>query len=270
MDQITLRKVQLTQLEISKEIKRVCDENEIEYWLDSGSTLGAIRHKGFIPWDDDMDIGMKRDAYEEFLRIAPSKLRPGYYLQQWETDNGYAFPFAKVRKNNTVYIENTSRNSSAHNGIYVDVFPYDNFGNDVGKQGNPLKSLKAIMQIKSGVRSWEGQDKINTIRFLKNIPAIVLSPFYSREKLIKKYYSLATMYNNKPTEYYFPQGISNYGKWIIPVSAMEEMIEVPFEDTTFKVPKGYDVYLTHAYGDYMKLPPEDKRENRHQIIEVKF
>lgn len=270
MDKETLRKVQLVQLEIAKEIKRICDENNIEYWLDSGSALGAIRHKGFIPWDDDMDIGMKRDAYEQFLKIAPLKLKEDYYLQQWETDPGYAFAFAKVRKKNTVYIEDISKKSNAHNGIYVDIFPYDKFGNDIKKQGIILKFLKAIMQYKSGVRSWNEKGKVNIVRFMKNIPAIVLAPFCKRERLIKTYNSIATMYNDNPAEFYFPQGISKYGKWVIPVSALEEMIELPFEDTTFKVPKGYHDYLTHAYGDYMKLPPEDERENRHQIIEVRF
>ena len=269
MEKELLRKVQLGQLEIAKEIKRVCDENNIEYWLDSGSLLGAIRHKGFIPWDDDMDIGMKREAYEEFLKIAPVKLKPEFYLQQWETDKGYAFSFAKVRKNGTVYVENYSKKSNTHNGLYVDVFPYDHYRED-SEQGLVLKILKAIIKVKCGVETWKHGERTDFFTLLKNVPSMIIAPFCKKTSLVKKYYEIATRHNNETCEYYFPQGISNYGKWLIPISAMQEMIEIEFEDALFKVPKGYDEYLKHAYGEYMVLPPENQRENRHQIKEIKL
>ena len=269
MDKETLRSVQLTQLEILKEVDRICKENNIIYWLDSGTLLGAVRHKGFIPWDDDLDIGMPRNDYNRFLQLAKVKLDKNYFIQNWYVDENYQLPFSKIRKKGTVYTEFQFRNSSSWNGIYIDIFPYDLYANDK-VQGIKLKLIKLMILAKCGITSWREENGINWKKFITHIPTRLLSHFFSKEELINKYEKIAIKHNNEKCEYYFPQGISNYGKWIIPVSAMEEMIEMPFEDTFFKVPKGYDEYLTHAYGDYMKLPPEDQRENRHQIIKVKF
>ena len=270
MDKATLRKVQLVQLEIAKEIKRVCEENGIGYWLDSGTMLGAVRHKGFIPWDDDLDMGMFREDYERFLHIAPKALHPPFALQQWETDPHYGLAFAKVRKAGTLYIENKSQRSQSQNGIFVDIFPYDHYGNDPRGQGLPLRVINTIMRRKSGMQTWREGASVNWRRFIGQIPFAIVAPFASRAALTARYKRVATMYNERECEYYFPQGISNYGRWIIPVSAMTEMIDAPFEDDVFKIPRGYDAYLTHAYGDYMTLPPEDKRGNRHEILEVRF
>lgn len=270
MNKKTLRKVQLIQLEILKKIKNICEKHELTYWLDSGTLLGAVRHKGFIPWDDDLDIGMFRDDYEKFLQIAPLEFGDFYHLQHWESDSCYGLSFAKVRKAGTVYIETKSQKSSAENGIYVDVFPYDKYGNKLWSQGIPLKVIKSIMQVKAGVRTWRDGERINYLTLLKNTPSLFLSVFLSRDYLINKYMRIATKYNHMSCKYYFAQGISNYGKNIIPIDILESFEQIQFEDDLFTVPSRYDVFLSICYGDYMRLPPEDKRENRHQIIEVKF
>lgn len=125
MDNETLRKLQLVELEIANEIKRVCVENNIKYFLESGTLLGAVRHGGFIPWDDDMDIGMMREEYEKFLKIAPEKLSSEFILQTWKNEKDYSLTFAKVRKSDTIFLEYEFKDSSMHNGIWVDIFPYD-------------------------------------------------------------------------------------------------------------------------------------------------
>ena len=102
MDKKTLRKVQLVQLEIAKEIARICEENKINYYLIGGTLLGAIRHKGFIPWDDDLDIGMIRSDYEKFMQIAPKCLDDKYALIDWKSDLIYPHPMGKIIKKGTI------------------------------------------------------------------------------------------------------------------------------------------------------------------------
>lgn len=98
MDNEILRKVQLAQLDMAKEVKRICNKYNINYFMDSGTLLGAVRHKGFIPWDDDLDFGMLREDYEKFLKVAPTELNSKYFLQTWKNDDGFPYGFSKIRK----------------------------------------------------------------------------------------------------------------------------------------------------------------------------
>ena len=163
MEQEVLRKVQMTQLEIAKEIRRVCDENNIRYFLAAGTFLGAVRHQGFIPWDDDMDMGMMRRDYEKFCRIAPSKLKPEFCLQTWYTEPNYGLPFGKVMKRGTIYLENKKTSRLQNNGIYVDIFPYDYAPEDPVQRNKLTAELLSIYRMKlmkSGYKPWMEEDKI--------------------------------------------------------------------------------------------------------------
>lgn len=98
MDNEILRKVQLAQLDMAKEVKRICNKYNINYFMDSGTLLGAVRHRGFIPWDDDLDFGMLREDYEKFLKIATTELDSKFFLQTWKNDDGFPYGFSKIRK----------------------------------------------------------------------------------------------------------------------------------------------------------------------------
>ncbi len=273
MDQITLRKVQLVQLEIAKEIKRVCEQNNIGYFLDSGTLLGAVRHKGFIPWDDDMDMGMLRADYEHFLRIAPQALNPQYVLLCWQEDERYPHQFAKVMKRGTLYHEETNHGGSFE-GIFVDVFPYDRLPEDRQALKHTrfcLTAYRAMIRAKCKYQTWTSHGKFHVKRWIKNLPFRILSLFYKRADLRMRYDRLAQSHNqDAPFRYYVSQGVETYGDWCIPHHCLEEFTELPFEDTSFRVPKDYDAYLTHAYGNYMTLPPVEKRGDQHSIVEVHF
>jgi len=275
MDKKTLRKVQMVQLGIAKEIKRVCEILQIQYFLDGGTLLGAIRHNGFIPWDDDMDIGMMRDDYEIFIKKAPDLLKENYFLQTWHTDPGYGLAFAKLRLNNTIYLEKAAQYSSAHCGIYVDIIPYDDFPNNISDrkwQGRQHYILKRMILVKSGYRPWAVHiSKVGKIvTYCVYMPIRILVFFINKRKLIKKFEKIATAYNREKTDNLYIQGGADYGEWVVPCECFSDYAEHTFEDTVFMIPAGYDSYLRNGYGDYMQLPPECKREDRHKIIKVEF
>ena len=274
MDRETLRKVQLTQLEIAKEIKRVCDENNIVYFLEGGTLLGAVRHQGFIPWDDDLDISMTRENYEKFIRIAPDKINNKYRIQTWDSSDYVPLPFAKVMKKGTVFLE-TYANPKANNEIWVDVFPRDHYPDDKGKQKQMRRNiqwLRHILTMKSGVKPWKRsentREKLMTI--IKYSPFLVLSPFFSRKWLKQKWYQEITRYNHSDTKQLSLASMFSIDKYVVPSKTIEEFCLLTFEDTTFNCPKDYDSYLRTIYNDYMQLPPVEERENKHSIIKVKL
>ncbi len=271
MEPQLLRKVQLTQLEIAREIKRVCEENGITYFLSDGSLLGAVRHQGFIPWDDDMDMAMPRADYERFCRIAPEKLKKEYCFQNWYTDPNYGLPFGKVLKRNTVCLESKKSHRLKENGFYVDIFPIDSMPEDPKAQMTYWRRLLDIYRVKlmkCGYQPWMENDKILWKKRIGYLYYQLRALFTTGEKLSKAYDALATA--------------PKKGKWVClqwggqakPVPFRREWISdlgsYTFEGVTFPGPKEYDKYLTAQYGAYMVFPPEHERGNRHQFAEIDF
>ena len=270
MDKETLRKVQLVLLEIANEVKRVCEENGIQYFINAGTLLGAVRHSGFIPWDDDFDMGMFREEYDRFCEIAPKKLKSEYSLQTWSTDDRFAIPFAKVRKKNTVYLENKA-NSDMINGFYVDVFPYDNAPDNETEKAKMIKRLSHIERVilmKCNYRPWMENDKEILTKRIGYFPYKIASRLYTKQSLINQYMRVVHSVPANSEDVYLQFGTRT--GFFQKRRFFGEGKRIKFEDTEFMCPIDPDGYLTMAYGDYMTLPPVEKRENRHQILEIKF
>ena len=272
MDKETLRSVQMIQLEIAMEIRRVCDALEIQYWLDFGTLLGAVRHKGFIPWDDDMDLGMFRSAYNEFLQKAPALLKEEYELISWNCDENYPHQFCKVQKKGTMYLSDAQAQDSIY-GIYVDIFPYDKYPDDLDTQNKvkfQLKILRAVIRAKSHLKTWIVYNRFSFKKWLKNLPVRIISLFFKKQNLVAKYESICTSFNNANTCLFTAESDEEIGKVLLKEKALSSFITLPFEEEYFSVPKYYDEYLTTLYGDYMVLPPENERYDRHSIVKVEF
>lgn len=163
------RKLQDTILIIAKEIDKICKENNIDYFMDGGTQLGAIRHRGFIPWDDDFDIGMKRIEYDRFINVCQQSLNKKKFHLETEEDIGYGFAFAKIHLKGTEIIENFSKNANVDHGIFVDIFPYDNIPDSDLKRTLFLAEnhiLKNLIWVKAGVWKCGAKTEVIILSFL--------------------------------------------------------------------------------------------------------
>ena len=250
-------------LDLLMEFDRVCKKNGLKYWLGGGSLLGAIRHKGFIPWDDDIDVNMMREDYDRLLEIGRDEFDGPYFLQTPYTDPGYYYSMAKLRNSNTSAISYTFRYQNFNKGIGMDIFPYDNCepsdAEERYKRINELIIDNSTYMRKSNpnpneaeaarIRSHSGRDPLDVY-----------------EEMV----SVATRYKNADTDYVNNSVCTSFAfeKNIYKKSAFDEIIYVPFETLSAPVPKEYDYVLRVHYGNYMELPPVEKRGQWHTGVMV--
>lgn len=266
-----LRNSQMVMLSILKEIDVLCKKHNIKYFLDGGTLLGAIRHKGFIPWDDDLDIGMLRSDYEKFLQVAQKELGDKYFVQDWFTDTEFGFWFTKIRLRNTLYLEKSSSVKKKHNEFFIDIFPYDNYPDDPkirNKINIKLEFLKRCLLAKTNYPMWNTSDGFSIKRFLIYKFLYVIAFFIPKVNIIKKYIYYSQKFNKQTTKKVFPQGNSKSGKFCLEREYFEKLHLTEFENGIFPVLDDYDDFLKILYGDYMLLPPIEKRLNRHNVTNV--
>ena len=258
MSDTDLKKLHQVELEILDEFVRICDKYNLKYFLVAGTLLGAVRHKGYIPWDDDLDVGMPRKDYEEFIKICSKELDEKYMLDSKDTNSKYYLDFIKIRKKDTIFEQDFQVNYDGPKGIWLDVFPYDNAKSDTSKKTYiQFKLNKIIFSILHYKNNFFLSDRKLLIKkmigflfrpisntFLLNIQDKILK-LDAKKNEYNYFISLTTTYDYKSQLL----KKDNY----LPTTKLE------FEGKMYDVPKEYDYILKRIYGNYMELPPEEKR-----------
>lgn len=267
------RRMQLLQLDMLIEFDRVCRKNGINYVIFAGTLLGAVRHKGYIPWDDDADVAMLREDYERFKKVS-SEMNPSIcFFQDHTTDPYYRWGYGKLRKTGTTFVRAGQEHIKCKTGVFIDVFPLD----DVPKTtiGQMIQDFRCFCYRKitwsevgrvseAGISKiwWTLISKIPIELVYKKLNNYTHKSHNDNDNKVRilMYKSLGKLYRKAPIEYRygFPK------KWVI------ERSEYEFEGHMFYGTKDYDAFLSMLYGDYMQLPPENKREPHAPVSEYSF
>ena len=249
----TLRQAQLIMLEMLVEFDAICKKYDLRYWLDSGTLLGAVRHQGFIPWDDDIDLSMPVEDYIQFQQIAKEELSSDIFFQTSETDNDFLFDYSKLRSNKASIVEfhEKDKEINYHQGIFVDIFPMRTLANTASNQKyyrdvfNQIRETSAV-----SLHTPEG----------KNLPE-------DRKILVDALAEFHEEWENKNNKVIYGGEMPDVAAWfdqdkIFPLKKMT------FEGIAFPVPNDSDHYLENIYSfDYMQVPPPEKRTiHAHEVI----
>jgi len=252
----SVRQAQLVMLEMLKVVDGICQKHKLQYWLDAGTLLGAVRHGGFIPWDDDLDICMPRKDYEFFLEIAQKKLPVGMFFQTQNTDRALQWKWVKLRDNFSTLVQRTEtgKRIKYHQGIFIDIFPYDLVSKDFRKSKLFLnrrfeyshnKFIKAF--------GWY-------INLLSILPVKLIGFERLKRLLLKRYTSKNPLYVSTGIDI-------TVGYHTFDFNTVFPLTTINFEGISFMVPGDCHTYLTIMFGDYMQLPPVEKRKTHaHKIL----
>ena len=261
MKRIDLEDLKKIQLEILNIVSLFCQKNNINYFLDCGTLLGAVRHKGYIPWDDDIDIGMLRDDYERF-KLLFNQYNTRYQFECNELDDSFNYPIGKVLDTNTILYE-PDKKTGLKLCVNIDVFVYDNAPDDERNCNKMFKRRDRYNKLRYAQiypNAYNHQSIIKkTIRFFLKLYFSLLPKNYYTKKIIKN----SKRYINNQTKRV--GNFTSITKFVGNKEIFHSFIELEFEGKKYQAPIGYDIWLRNLYGDYMKLPPVNKRVRHHQF-----
>lgn len=261
--------------DVLEETVRVCNELGIRFFMVGGSMIGCHFFNDIDPYDDDVDVGMERGEYERFLKEAPGKLRKGYVLQWFGNTPDTPFYFAKIRKDNTFFIEETVRNINMHHGIYVDIFPFDRIPDDMKKQRRQRKLANIINSCFVSKNVWMYKyfghcmlEKPKKHSFLNCLFDRIVVTFVPKSVIYRLLRKVQTMYNGTETTF-CNIVLTNVDQ--IRVECVNELQRTKFGKTDVFIPKNHEEYLNHHYPNLRKfLPKEEVEKNSHRPVVLSF
>lgn len=261
MESNSLELLHSIQLDMLVKFDKICEDNNLTYFLDSGTALGAVRHKGFIPWDDDVDVGMPREDYDKLIELGRKGLPDNLFVQTYESDPAYMMPFAKIRLGNSYFPEKGGYvDKMKYQGIYIDVFPYDKVPANAEQATRRVKKSRLLYFLSVfSRRDYPG----------RKLPQLVVSRFLhhlSDRKILylhKKYDKFCTKYNVYGTSVMtcFCWRISQRNTFFFNEKELFPTEKTVFEGKELSVVHDTNTYLTKMFGDYMVLPSEEDRKS---------
>ncbi len=264
LSNVELRELQMIELEMLIEIDRICRKCEIQYCISAGTQLGAVRHKGFIPWDDDADIAFLRPEYEKFCVACKTELdSKRFYFQDYRNTKGYRWGYGKLRRKNTKFIRLQQEHMPYAQGVFVDIMPYDNVPDNYILR--KIHNFQCFLYRKC---FWAPLGKIQETG-IKKIVYILLDKIPDK-RLYFSYDKFICRCNSKKTKRIRILTFPVPGKECGYLRAcFEDLILVDFENVKLMGMRNYDTYLKYKYDDYMNLPPIEKRKT-HPVSKLKL
>lgn len=255
MSSQSVREVQNKILETMKYIDSLCRDHGIVYYIMGGTALGAVRHGGFIPWDDDLDIFMTPDQYGKFKAVFEKQNSSDFVLQEWRTDSKY-LEYAKIRMNGTTFIEEHFKDrEDMHHGIYVDIMILHKVPENRLVQKLVYYESKFVTLYGLSQRNWLPKSKAQAVvlKSLKIMPCKLMARIA---------YSHIYRYDNKNINYKYCYWITpaKFRNGLFDAEFFEKTVDIPFEDTVLMGSEKIKEYLEYRYGDYMKLPSEEQQK----------
>lgn len=266
MEYMTLEEIRKTEIEILDVIAKFCDERKINYWIDCGTLLGAIRHKGFIPWDDDVDVGMLRPDYDRFMKEF-NGYDPGYEFHCFENTPKWIWSYGKVMDTETVMYEHDYRQEifkAMNYGVYVDIFVYDNAPDDDKAMRKMFRRRDFLHHMNNArLKTIFASMKGNMFRGIYGRFGRLILKLFPRYYFVRKLFENSRRYISEDTKRV--GNFSAYMPMVCDKDVFDSFIDVEFEGKKYKAPVGYDKWLRAFYGDYMQLPPVEQRVGHHHF-----